>query len=182
MLQVSRASARQMKCKTHHAFIISDSTARVARRFPFDLIPQRASETFPLNHDLVALVQNHTIAETGHAASQKMDMHIARNPVGLKLKMMLLNLLQPERSVFLAGPDFFGPNRRPASALWSPIRPRPGTPASSANSGPMEQFRQLGPREQSSILHRHDGIREFVAGSQANASRNAVRPDQVNRG
>src|SRR6185312_619499 len=85
------------------------------RRLPLDPIPQWEPETVPLDHDLIPFIQNKAVRIAGNAAAQKMDMHVARNPVCLELKMTLLDLLQPEGGVILARPDCFGPDRRSAS-------------------------------------------------------------------
>jgi len=85
-------------------------------RFSLDRIPQRAPEAFPLNHDLIAFVQRNAVSVTGNAAAQKMDMHVAGNPVGFEFEMMMLYLLQPECGVFLAGSNFLAPDRRTHTA------------------------------------------------------------------
>jgi hypothetical protein len=145
------------------------------RRLPLDPIPQWEPETVPLDHDLIPFIQNKAVRIARNAAAQKMDMHVARNPVCLEFKMTLLDLLQPERGVFFAGPDFLRPyghsvpfhGNRSSDVLKLSVerqlRPNRARP-------------QLGAREQASILRRNGRIREFVSRSESHAPRGAIGP------
>src|SRR5690349_14372377 len=123
------------------------------RRLPLDWIPQSKPEAFPLNYDLISLVQNHAVSVAGNAASQKMDMHVARNPVRFEFEMMLLDLFQPERRMLLAGADLLAPYRRATPLHRYSARDvlELGLERQLRTDGTILEF---GPGEQPGILHR----------------------------
>ena len=151
------------------------------RRLPPDRIPQRETEAIPFNYDLIAGVENHAVGVTGDAAAQEVDVHVARNPVRLEFKMMLLDLLQRERGVLFAGPDFLGPYRIPVPLHRNRAR-------DVLEFGIERQFRsdraisQLRPRKQARIPPGRHRIREFVSRGESYAPGDPIRTDEVNRG
>ena len=152
------------------------------RRLPLNGIPQWETEAFPLDHDLVAFVENHTITVTGDAAAQEMDMDVPWNPVRLEFEMMLLDLCQLEGGMLLASSDFLGPYRR-THAVDGALH-RHGARhvlefGIERQLRPDRAITELSPREQARVPAGRNRIGEFVSRGQTHAPGNSIRTDKV---
>src|SRR5450432_598607 len=74
-------------------------------------VPQRPAEALKVNLHHISLLQLDPLTETERVGAEEMDVDIARPPVRLELKMMMLQVGDGVRHGLLAGTDGARPQR-----------------------------------------------------------------------
>src|SRR5215470_2829646 len=143
-----------------------------------DGIPKSAAETFETDFCNITVFEDDSSTERQHICTEEMDVDLSRLAVSCKLEVMVLEVGETMAHIGLAGGDLCLPER-------GPFAPDMNMASNVTEVRANDQLRteaaatQLGASQVKVIAFLKPVISEFIALSDADAKRHAIRSDEV---